>query len=366
MYLLMPVLDCLEERCRYCFEAVILDTMLGLEANPEAMLASLPEKCTATLHGGECLLLPLDQLEFFLRAMWKRSGRSGIQTNAKLITEEHIEVFKSYNTHIGVSIDGPDSLSSPYRPSSRGVNEVIKKLRDQGVSVGILCVLGRHNASTFSKLGQLADWLLWLKGIGVSGGRFLFLLSTRRETDSLELTSEELSRALLFLYHALKAIKWDSSWTPFRDIRNCLTGKQQRAVCWLNRCDIWKTRSCAPIFPDGEIGICDKTFCRGLYLRPSGKELAIRYEIQEKTDCLGCKYWDHCGGGCPMEGEGGDWRNKTKYCKAIYDLFEEISSELGAPRERRREASPGAHHLDSGIEHGDRPHGDWGDHGDSG
>ncbi|MHC1624226.1 MAG: hypothetical protein ACXQTR_06540, partial [Candidatus Methanospirareceae archaeon] len=113
-------------------------------------------------------------------------------------------------------------------------------------------------------------------------------------------------------------------------------------------------------------------------------------------------------GGCPAEGIDGDWRNKTRFCKAIYDLYSEIERDIRAMfpniilvtdhpevdyydmlqrgkhlkafrRMLWEEASrPSSWRGDVMLKeksafgvagkcgHGDVPHGDWSDHGDSG
>jgi hypothetical protein len=41
-----------------------------------------------------------------------------------------------------------------------------------------------------------------------------------------------------------------------------------------------------------------------------------------------CKYWQICGGACPEEGEDNDWRNKTRFCEAIYGLYQHIENDI--------------------------------------
>ena len=137
------------------------------------------------------------------------------------------------------------------------------------------------------------------------------------------------------------------------------------------QCDIFNTHTLS-ILPDGTVGNCDRTFSKGIYLRSGKMGSSGRYEALQQTDCKGCKYWSICGAGCCEEGIGGDWRRKTRWCKAIYKTYERMEKRYGfkaptvtpPPTDNRQFNTP---HGDS--THGDAPHGDslHGDssHGDS-
>ncbi|RKX99547.1 hypothetical protein DRP77_13100 [Candidatus Poribacteria bacterium] len=366
--LLMPYMDC-PLRCEYCFEKPVLGTKI--EANIDAMTTVLnriyARGAGVSLHGGEPLAAPIEHVEALLQAIYRLMGRSGVQTNGLLITDRHIRLFKRYCTHVGISMDGPPELSvlrrfkdrvESGREVAKKVNENIAKLRENGISVGILCVLGRHNAGDEEKLGKLFEWVEWLRSIGVSGGRFLVLKACEPRLEEYTLTPEEVGRVWIYLYRRLRKIGWECAWSPFRDFINALKGKTGQVVCWLGCCDPWLTKACHPIFPDGTTGLCDRTFIRGLYLRPEGQPLEIRAEILKETDCKGCKWWGYCHGGCPYDAVDNDWRNKSSLCPAIKMLFEEISRyypPTSKPTETRE-----------GYRHGDSPHRDWSNHGDSG
>ena len=81
------------------------------------------------------------------------------------------------------------------------------------------------------------------------------------------------------------------------------------------------------ILPDGSFGNCDRTHQEGsTYTRALMSY--ERYEVLKETDCLNCKFWDVCYGGCPSEGLNGDWRNKTRFCQPIYDLYSVIENDI--------------------------------------
>ena len=58
--------------------------------------------------------------------------RFSIQTNATLINQEYIDLFKDYGIHVGISLDGYDVNTNKYRVYKNGRNsfgDVIDKIR---------------------------------------------------------------------------------------------------------------------------------------------------------------------------------------------------------------------------------------------
>ena len=99
-------------RCSYCYEQPVRDIDPVKRYNKAAVLAQLEHVNSRwSLFGGEALLLPLPDLEELLKIGFERWGGTGIQTNATLITPAHLELFQKYNTHVGISLDGPDELN---------------------------------------------------------------------------------------------------------------------------------------------------------------------------------------------------------------------------------------------------------------
>lgn len=176
----------------------------------------------------------------------------------------------------------------------------------------------------------------------------------------LELTNEELYRAWFNIYKWNK--KYGLQWNPLIEMVKNLKGEKGR-TCTYNKCDLYNTHTIS-ILPDGQIGNCDRTFGGGLYTRSLSQGSCGRYEALSQLDCAGCRYWDVCGGGCPMEGIGGDWRRKTRFCEAIYKTYALVEREekIHYTPEKTAQARYGeGSHGDS--THGDMGHGDMG-HGD--
>ena len=67
----------------------------------------------AVFHGGEPLLFPkrrFDALQKKLRDIEQRTGcviKRGVTTNGILVDEEWVELFKTHDVDVTVSLDGP-------------------------------------------------------------------------------------------------------------------------------------------------------------------------------------------------------------------------------------------------------------------
>lgn len=374
-------------RCTGCFEPDEVHDGVGLEYNFNAIRRSLMEVWSGPyngsdvcLHGGEPLLIPVSEIEKLLSLIYnlpwkntgKRKGAVSIVTNGSLITDKHIELFKKYNVHVGLSCDGPPDLNIHRGPdpSNREVTSqynqrmvaLIKKLRKEKINVSGMCILHKENSGTKEKLQKLGGWLLWLKKEGIQGGRLNAIYSNNHP--ELELSNSEIYRVWRNLYNWNK--KYDLRWNPVIEMeKNLLKDKGSHGYffpkpCVYNQCNPFNTHTLS-ILPDGTIGCCDRTFSRGLYSRSTDKKKCGRYEALKQTECKGCKYWDICGGGCPEEGMGGDWRRKTRFCEAIYKTYSYIESKAGIeiiPQQQQHADNPHADKTHNNKPHGDKTHGD--------
>jgi len=335
--LVVPYLNC-NLHCAYCF-AHSYDWNKTSTYDLDAILKSMETLHNETqgdgfcLHGGECTLMNRRDFEAILKKMFELQGRSSLQTNCYKIDNDLIRLFKNYKTSIGVSIDGDSTLNAlrgfpdDEKKSKEYTDQVLNNittLQKEGISVRIIVVLTKVNADSDDKLEKLTEFVLKLKDLGIKGGRLNFMWSNCAETKKYELPPEEASHAWLYLYEKLKKYS-DLQWQPFREFTDNLLGFGHSS-CSYGKCDYFCT-STKVILPDGSLGNCDRTHQEGsIYTRaPMSYE---RYQVLKQTDCKQCKYWDICYGGCPSEGQNGDWRNKTRWCQAIYDMYSAIENDL--------------------------------------
>lgn len=298
------------------------------------------------LHGGEALTAGHDTIERIMKKAYELAGRTNIQTYGYLIDKKYIEIFKKYNASVGISIDGPWPLNKARVVpgySTKEITEIVHKnimwLKSEGIPVSIITVLTKANA-TPDKLPKLKEWLLWLRDIGVNSGRLnLGHMDLKRYGKALELSPDEAEHAWRELSRFVQVEEDGLFWEPFRDSIESLLGIRQ-GTCIFGPCTYYRADAEPVILSDGTTANCLKTAKTGhMYPRLEQDRMdfrgagGIRYEVLQKIPmemggCGGCRYWRNCLGGCPSEGIGGDWRNKTRFCSAYYGLFEEAEKVL--------------------------------------
>lgn len=103
-------------------------------------------------HGGEPLLFPkrrFDALLKKLRDIEQRTGcviKRGVTTNGILIDEEWVELFKTHDVDVTVSLDGPAEINDQYRVDFKGRGTLaqtlqgLDRLRSAGLEPGLISV----------------------------------------------------------------------------------------------------------------------------------------------------------------------------------------------------------------------------------
>jgi len=412
----MPTLDC-NFRCLACFEDPIHSkTVVNIPLNLDAMEQTLAKLWEDTyyhgsgigIHGGECLLAPPVVLDRLFEVQQKYTGGTSVVTNASLITPAIMRLFKKYKTDVSVSVDGPPEYNLLRGPSpldkditgeyNKLLNDNIKWLREEEISVSVMCIINKFNSGDAKKVKRMKQWFNELATLGIRGGRINPMYADGA-AKKYELTNDE----LLYAYIEYTKMTFESSkmrWLPFREmIDNVLNFSS--SPCIFGGCDFLCTHT-VTIFPDGSLGNCDRTFSDGVGIRSEYGKREGRTSALQQTQCAGCNYWNICKGGCPCEGVDGDWRNKTRFCEAIAGTYDFITDYLTGllPNVRISNDSepframgwglvdrpttfgnytaktqalpqtqqPNGHSDSHGDHHGDKPHGDHADeaHNDQG
>lgn len=359
--------------CKYCYEN---PTRLHEKAQPvqlEHMLATLKNVGpNFTVFGGEPLLTPLPLLERFFK-----NGGNGVQTNGTMITERHIELFKKYNVHVGVSVDGPDEMNDARvigdlettRKATEATHTAIRRLLENRIGMSLIITLHKLNVSE-ERRPRFKKWVKYLESIGVPDVRFHLLEND--DADDIKLSEEESIAAVLDLLQfvqTLNTLKVDL----FDEMERSLKG-EDNVVCIWDGCDPYTTPAVQAVDADGSLSNCQRTYKDGVPYRKADsrgneRQLALWHTPQEYGGCKGCRFFSACKGECPGTGIGGDWRNRTEHCGTLKAIFAELEKKIVASGGKIREAvepmMPGDNaHVDShGDSHADVPHGDRYDFG---
>ena len=362
-----PILTC-NINCLYCYQhdfhphlgskGTQTQVKIDWEAIKGSVKQAFEKKITKYLvfHGGEPTLLPLDKVKEICEIVKGYGGRVGIQTNGYLINDEWIELFKRYRFTIGISIDGPGPLNAGrgfFDTSGQRINpasdkytekvmENLRRLRREGLSVGIICVLNRFNGLNPQRQ-KLKEWLLELREIGIKHGNLnLAFIDDKKLKPLLELKPEEAKECYLDLAEFIFSYP-DLDYQPFRQFVNNLLGRGLES-CHMTGCDVEATEGEINIDAQGRIINCTRLIRDGQpTLRKGGldgkpefhRSLHLYRLPMHEGGCGGCRYWCVCMGGCPAEGwdfktDRPDWYSKTRTCMAIYALYEYIEGRLKA------------------------------------
>ncbi|MGL4819736.1 MAG: radical SAM protein [Bacilli bacterium] len=333
--------------CTYCYQEEVRTQYQnkGKAYDVELML----EKALATgqrffLFGGEALLVPKKDLIRFFEKGYEIFKENGLQTNGSLIDDEHIEIFKKYNVHVGISIDGPNELNGLRKVRTRKQEDVEEKtlettktimnnfvrLVEAGVSCSVIITLHRLNA-TKEHLPRLLNFIRWLGDIGVKGGNIhvLEVDKTMPDQEIHVLSQKENIYAMKELIKFFDENK-DLCFNPFQDLKNAFENEDERVLCYMKNCDPHNTEAVYGIEGKGELSNCGRTNKDGIdwikaYDFGYERYISLYNFPQELGGCKGCEYFLLCGGGCPGEAIDGDFRNKTIHCmtnKAIFKEYE--------------------------------------------
>ena len=240
-----------------------------------------------TLHGGEPTILPRADFERFLKLAFELSKRSSIQTNGLLIDDDMIELFKKYNTGVGISIDGPWPLNelrgigtkAQRKKQTRKILKTLDRLRTtelpkefwtkdkdgkeipRYLKPSVIAVIHKKNGLP-DRREVLKQWVLGLHEKKI-GGRLNICCTGNEEID---LTPQEAVDFYVDMFDFMMENGIDS-FSPFRDIIAALKGESSY-VCVFKECDPYSTPSCTTVLKDGSVGVCLRLYGDGkIYLR---------------------------------------------------------------------------------------------------
>lgn len=311
------------------------------------------------LFGGEALIISIKDIEELLKKGFEKWGKTGVQTNGTLITEAHIDLFAKYNTHVGISLDGPDDLNdsrwagtleATRKATARtlwAIDRLVERAKEHPHLIpSIIVTLHAGNAAP-DRWPRMREWIQSLDAKGIAGLN-LHVMEMDYKASEWYLPHEQ----LMTVFNEL----WDLSSTfktlkimNFKEITDLLMGKDQEAVCVWHACDPWNTSAVQGLEGNGEPSHCSRTNKDGKNWLPAEgigvaskqaigdfvgqrfheRQLSLYVTSQEHGGCHDCRFWMMCQGQCPGTGESngsntsGDWRLRSTYCQTWKGLFEE-------------------------------------------
>ncbi len=196
--------------CRYCYlpdrqsKAVLPLSMLDrLFTNLFASRLPGP-RFTVAWHAGEPLVVGQDYFEraFQLVDRLRPAAiqiRQDIQTNGTLIDQRWCDLFRAYDVHIGLSLDGPAFLHDVQRRRRTGQGSLDAALRgldllqDNDIEVSVITVLTR---ASLDHPDEIYDFFVD-RGVSVVGFNIEELEGAHRETSLDALDAEQAYRRFL-------------------------------------------------------------------------------------------------------------------------------------------------------------------------
>lgn len=339
--------------CLYCEASALRSNykmsieMLGqiMRRVNEYLTERTEERFVITWHGGEPLLLGPSYFEKAWELQNQYCSRTQsriehlIQSNSTLFNESFVPVFRKLGiTHIGTSyeplpgIRGPGSggaardSASYNRQFLRGVD----CMEQYGIRWGVIYTVHRQS---LENPVRLYNFLINLSGCRVNFNPVCF----EDETDcDLSITPSEYADFLGSVFQEW----WPrrtlySDMQPFKHLLHDLThGGCSGSCCYSGRC----SHGWLAIGPDGAASHCGRTLDRSshsygdiithtiadLMQHPARDHFRKRVERLKETECKGCRFWDMCHGGCPLDASttDADAIHRWKWCGSLHELME--------------------------------------------
>jgi uncharacterized protein len=321
--LLKPVGDSCNLACGYCYEAervrsqpqrrMTIDDLRAILGN---LLPYVGQPFSIFVHGGEPLLRGLEFFQALVdhaRRMCGKAIRFGVQTNATLIDQRWAAFFAANEFHVGVSLDGPESINDLQRPSAKGLGshaEILRgidQLRSAGAPFGLICMVTKQSASAEDTPSKLYDFF---RRSGITDYDIHPALTPTPQSREFNVSPQDYSVFMARLFDTW--LEGGDARVAVRTIDHFFQGMKgvPAAACY-------RSGMCTSIIgvePNGDVAPCTRPFPTrytfGNLVRQPLTDIvrgSISLEFaelellgQRKTD--GCEWSSLCGsGGCPHE-----------------------------------------------------------------
>lgn len=326
-------------RCVYCFnknDGYVHDLM-QMETLEKLYSVMFPffKSINIVWHGGEPTFAGYEfyhealKLQDFYKEKYNVVVRNSMQTNATLLSNEFIELYKKYKFSVGISFDG--IVNNETRNSTTRVLESIEKLKGAGIHPGVITVVTNKNVDC------LIDNYNYMKtlNVGLQLNQYIEMDINNPNSDlTLQVDNFVNKMYELFLYW-FNDVDCDMDVTPFRTyIEQYVFG--QSPVCLHSSC----MRSWVCMDHSGTLTPCDKHFpekyqygnvkdcsdIREIYYSDGYRNLLSDAIIRRNKCIQECAIYKYCEGGCNHSAmvEGDITNNEGFSCVAFKKLFGKI------------------------------------------
>lgn len=368
-----PTESC-NSRCIYCDvvhkeprtpSTMPLETLELFFSRVNEFLVERPEEQLEIIwHGGEPLLLGPDYFYHAIRFQEEQCTdtaqriRHNIQSNLTLFNREFAGIFRRLGiSSIGTSYDPAGNIRGlgSGRDSTAYNRKFMKALaivEEEGFNWGVIYVVTRLS------LAQPLEIFRFLTNLSPRGSIMLnpVLLYSKR-LEQLKVSPEEYADFLGTIFPIWWARRDEFPQVqPFHYLTTTLLEGGRSLMC----CD---SGACAHthlnILPDGSLSHCgrsadwglldygsifDRSFSQAL-ADPQRETLLSRNKILVDGDCRGCRFWDICHGGCPLDAwsAAGSFLHKSEWCQAKKVFIEKYLEPVVHCQESFAPVSPPPH-----------------------
>jgi len=347
MQFIIKVTSACNLSCTYCSEGsrklVNLDIEIYkrfIDEIPKLLMYVGHKNVDIIWHGGEPLVIGkkwiMEAIEYTNIILSDYTLTYSIQTNATLIDNDWVRIFKEHNFSIGISLDGYKELHDQYRISQDGegtydsIINNIELLKRQELHPSLLMVLN-STAINLDKLWNTLEKLklnLKIQPVVPIGKATNQITLARNIYDSYVTT-------LKFIFMKLLTSDMSITVQPISSIfTKLLTNKSTGECSYNGTC----TQNIVTLYPNGDVGFCgrmtneNKDYIYGsilnqdmisLYDSEVSKRIRARQAFLQENYCKNCAFWEYCHGGCTVDAlsSNGDINSKYYYCESYKELL---------------------------------------------
>lgn len=339
--------------CKYCYDKnnhynikkeneKIEKKIEEIIRNVNKLLVNKETRSEFIFHGGEPLLVAPKTYEKIMQGLKRNNPKLkfSIQTNGTLISTEFIKLFKKYNVHIGISLDGYNEEQNEYRVDHNGQNvfyrvlNIINLLKENDIKFGIIMSLSKNCIGHEKELYEF-----------ISKNSINCNLRPIFGNEDIMMTNKEYYTFFTNLFNIWLAdtkskVSLRQITEMYNIFRQILDKKFQIKMC-SKTCNCFENFISLDIY--GNLYSCNRTYNKNEFYYGNINDLDIntlKSEMKKRTEkrikivkskCINCKLYSNCKGGCPanaFEKYGNIYGIDDYYCKAKIKIYNYVYNVL--------------------------------------